>query len=224
MKTKYVILYLMIVAFVAVIVGCNKNQDNQNQLNLPQQQVSSDKEKELQVKEDLLNQRQKELDEREKTLNARDSALTVKTLETEKGKTADSTKTKKEKDKEKKQTEKEKELNKKLDNPTVAISDYIEFIQRATEGNYDDNIKKAANCWEKPTVDNMKKQYKNVKKIVIVEQPKVVSQKNNKSQVKIKIKMTRNEGGKEKSDDMTLTYSLKADDNGKWKITGKANK
>ena len=224
MKTRHLISYLVVIAFIAVLYGCNKNGE-QSQLNIPQQkEVSSDKEIELQTKEDLLNQKQKELDEREKNLNLRDSILNVKGSQQDKN-LADTTKKDGKEDKKKKNEQKEKELNKKFGNPTVAVNDYLELIQRATEGNFDDNMKKAANCWSNMSVDKMKNTYKGVKKFIVTEQPKVVSNKEDKAQVKVKVKTTRTDkDGKEKSDEVNVTYNLKADKNGNWKIASKSTK
>jgi len=202
------------------ITGCDKQQEGE--FKLPDQQVSSDKDKELQVREEMLNQKAKELDEREKLLNQRDSILTSKMLEMEKGvlKT-DTTKNKESKKDEKNQKniEKEKELNKRLDSPTIAVNDYLEYIKRGTEGNFDENMKKASSFWSNRPVDVFKKNYKDVKKFVIVSEPKVVKQENNSAQVNVTVMQTiKGKDGKDTEKKVTITYNLQADNKGKWKI------
>jgi hypothetical protein len=122
---------------------------------------------------------------------------------------------------EKKQlVQKEKELNKRLDNPKIAVNDYIEFLQRATSGsgNFEQNIKKADEQWEKSNVNRFKKNYKDTKKLVVLEEPKVVSQKGDDAVVDVKIKKVDMKDGKEVETDMTVRYFLVADSKGKWKI------
>ena len=120
-----------------------------------------------------------------------------------------------------KYAEKEKELNKKLDNPKVAIGDYLEYIQRGISDTkaFDANMKKASQVWENRDAESFKKNYKSVKKFVIVQEPKVVSQKNGSAVVTVRVKQTNlGTDGKEYEKESTITYNLAADKNGKWRI------
>ena len=133
----------------------------------------------------------------------------------------DSLKNKDKTPKEKKMEEKEKELNKRLDNPKIAVADYLEYIQRGVNDSktFDSNMKKASEVWENRTSDSFKKNYKSTKKFVITEEPKVISQKGNSAVVKVKVKQTMvGSDGKEIEKNSEITYNLNADKNGKWKI------
>ena len=137
------------------------------------------------------------------------------TKDKDKDKDTSKVKTKKEKN-----TEKEKELNKKFDNPKTAVGDYLEYIKRGITDNktYDVNMKKASEVWENRNADSFKKGYKNTKKFVVTQEPEVVSQKGNNASVKVKVKQTQTVGGKEEEKEITVTYNLVADANGKRKI------
>lgn len=212
----------LLIVFLLISFGCNK-EDNKNVSFEPPKEYSSDKERELSVKEEMLNQRQKELDERERNLNIKDSILTARELALNQGKidtTSKSDVTKKE-NKEKKNLEKEKELNKRLDNPKNTIQDYLEYIKRAVEGgNFDENMKKASDQWEGRSVESFKKSYKNVKKFSRLEEPVVLSQKGNTAKVRVKVKQVEVKDNKEVESTLTVIYNLVADKNGKWKIKG----
>ena len=56
--------------------------------------------------------------------------------------------------------EKEKELNKRLDNPKVAVNDYLEYIQRgiADSKTFDANMKKASEVWENRNADSFQEE------------------------------------------------------------------
>jgi len=116
--------------------------------------------------------------------------------------------------------QKEKELNKRLDNPKVAINDYLEFLQRGTSdnGSFEQNMKKANDQWEKGNIERFKRNYKDTKKIIVVEEPKVISQKDNSAVVDVKIKKVDVKEGKDVETTMTVRYILAADSKGKWKI------
>lgn len=131
--------------------------------------------------------------------------------------TASSKSVKKEK---KELVQKEKELNRRLDNPKTAVTDYIEYLQRAISGggDFEQNIKKADEQWEKSNVGRFKRNYKDTKKIVVLEEPKVVSQKGDEAVVEVKISKRDLKDGKEVETNMTVKYILTADSKGKWKI------
>ena len=131
--------------------------------------------------------------------------------------TASSRSVKKEK---KELVQKEKELNRRLDNPKTAVTDYIEYLQRAISGggDFEQNIKKADEQWEKSNVGRFKRNYKDTKKIVVLEEPKVVSQKGDEAVVEVKISKRDLKDGKEVETNMTVKYILTADSKGKWKI------
>ncbi len=214
--------FLLFIISGLFILGCNKENDKNISFEAPKE-FSSDKERELSVKEEMLNQRQKELDERERNLNIKDSILTARELALNEGKidTTSKSQTSKKENKEKKNLEKEKELNKRLDNPKNTIQDYLEYIKRAVEGgNFDENIKKASDQWEGRSVESFKKSYKNVKKFSRLEDPQVLSQKGNTAKVKVKIKQVELRDNKEVESVLTVIYNLVADKNGKWKIKG----
>ncbi len=122
---------------------------------------------------------------------------------------------------EKKQfVKKEKELNKRLDNPKTAISDYIEFLQRGTTegGNFEQNMKKASDQWQTSNLNRFKTNYKNTKKIVVLEEPKVISQKDGAATVQVRLKKSDLVNGKTVDMDMVVKYNLIVDSKGKWKI------
>jgi len=220
MKALKLFLFFILSSTVVYLAGCDKQQEGD--FKLPDQQVTSDKDKELQVREDMINQKTKELDERENLLNQRDSILTSKMLELEKGViNTDTSKTKdsKKDEKNKKNLEKEKDLNKRLDSPTITVNDYLEYIKRGTEGNFDENMKKASSFWNNRPADVFKKNYKDVKKFVVVSEPKVVKQEGSSAQVKVTVMQTmKGKDGKDTEKKVTITYNLQADKNSKWKI------
>lgn len=221
---KYLSKFTLLLITLSLLInfGCNK-EDKRDVSFEPPKEYSSDKERELSVKEEMLNQRQKELDERERNLNIKDSILTARELTLNEGKIDTTSKhdvTKKE-NKEKKNLEKEKELNKRLDNPKNTIQDYLEYIKRAVEGgNFDENMKKASDQWEGRSVESFKKSYKNVKKFSRLEEPVVLSQKGNTAKVRVKVKQVEVKDNKEVESTLTVIYNLVADKNGKWKIKG----
>lgn len=106
----------------------------------------------------------------------------------------------------------------------VAINDYIELLQRGTSdnGSFEQNMKKASDQWEKSNIERFKRNYKDTKKIIVVEEPKVISQKDGDAVVDVRIKKIDNKDGKEVETNMTVRYVLAADSKGKWKI--RANK
>jgi hypothetical protein len=203
--------------------GCNKEQkQDQTQINPPAEQFV-DKEKELKEREEVLKIREENLNAREQIIIKKEQELGLKadTTKTE-TKTTDTiaTTTTQKDDKKKKNDKKEKELNKKTDNPQETISEYIEDLKRAITNpdKYNDNMKKANDLWAKDRLGVLKSSYKNTKKISVVTAPSVISNKNNKATIKVKIKKTDNVNNQEKESTINVTYYLSADSNGKWKI------
>ena len=116
--------------------------------------------------------------------------------------------------------QKEKELNKRLDNPQTAIQDYLEFLKRGTSegGDFEKNMNKADAQWQDGNLKRFTANYNNTKKIVTLDEPKVVSQNGNNAEVEVRIKKTDIVNDKEVETEMTVKYFLIADGNGKWKI------
>lgn len=219
MKTlKLIIPFVIIFSFI-FLYSCKKD-DELNQQIPQQQEVSSDKEKELKDKEEFLKIKEQQLKEWEDNLNKRDTSGKFKKTETKDtvkvAKDTSKVKTKKEE----KLSEKEKELNKRLDNPVTAVSDYLEYIKRGISDSktFDANMKKASESWESRSAENFKKSYKNTKKFIVTQEPQTISQKDGTASVKIKVKQTQTVNGKEEEKEITVTYNLVADKNGKWKI------
>jgi hypothetical protein len=215
------LLFTAIFFSLLIIAGCNKKEEQPQTFIPPPQETSSDKEKELKEKEEFLKLKEEELkkqgtqqDTTTKKLSKKDSIAAI---------TKDTTKVKKEVKKEeqkKKFTEKEKELNKKFSDPKAAVKDYLEFIKRGVseEGSFDGNMKKANEVWDGSSLDKFKANYKNTKKFVMLTDPELVSQKGSTAVVKVKVKKTDKVKSKEVESDLTVTYNLVADANGKWKI------
>ena len=204
---------------VLLISSCGKKEEQQV-FAPPGQETKKDPEQERLEREEF---------ERLKRLESGDSASFKDTvssgIDTSSAISTDtsSSVTEKKQDK-KKLVQKEKELNKRLDNPKVAINDYIELLQRGTSdnGSFEQNMKKASDQWEKSNIDRFKRNYKDTKKIIVVEEPKVISQKDGDAVVDVRIKKIDNKDGKEVETNMTVRYVLAADSKGKWKI--RANK
>ncbi len=224
-RTTNLIAGVVLVLLVLSISSCDKKDEQQNVLEQKEQYANKDKE--LKDKEDFLKIKEEQLKQWEERLKKIDSTLIASGKDTEplnkdSLKTVkDSAKIKEKAIKEKKMDDKEKELNKRLDNPKVAVNDYLEFIQRGIGDTktFDANMKKASDTWENRTADSFKKNYKNVKKFTITEEPKVVSQKGGTASVKVKVKQsTVGADGKETEKESVITYNLVADKNGKWKI------
>ena len=209
--TKSLILFSILTAFV--ISSCGKKEEPQVYVP-PGQETKKDPEQERLEREEF---------ERLKRLETGDTASRKDTtsLQTDTVSSKDTTLASSDKKPEKKNlVQKEKELNKRLDNPKVAINDYLEFLQRGTSdnGSFEQNMKKANDQWEKGNIERFKRNYKDTKKIVVVEEPKVISQKDNSAVVDVKIKKVDLKDGKEVETNMTVRYILAADSKGKWKI------
>lgn len=212
---------LLAVLFLFPLLSINSCGDKGDEEDFDKpEEYSSDKEKELRDKEEFLRIKEEELRAWEERLKAMDSTLVDTTAEKK-----DTLKVKEEETrKDKKLTEKEKELNKRLDNPKTAISDYLEYIKRGVNesGSFDKNMKDASEVWQSPSFNRFKTNYKNTKQFIVMSEPKVVSQKGSNAKVKVKVKkvdVVDKDGSKQEvSSEMTVTYNLVADKNGKWKI------
>ncbi|HMS64159.1 MAG TPA: hypothetical protein PKD83_02765 [Ignavibacteria bacterium] len=204
--------YLSIIILIPVLISqsCGKKEEPQTFVP-PQQENTIDKEKE-----------QKEREEFDRLKRLRDGISDSASIAADTSSQAvDSVKIKTDLEaKKKKLVEKEKELNKRLDNPKTAITDYIEFLQRGTSsgGNFELNMKKASDLWVNGNIDRFKSNYKNTSKIIVVEEPKVVSQSGTNAVVEVKIKKVDGKNNKNEELEMTVKYNLTADSKGKWKI------
>ncbi len=204
-----------VVAFslAAVFISCEKKEEAK--YTPPEEEITIDKEKELREREEF--ERLKRLQEGDSSVAGTDSLLSL----TDSAKVInDSLKKVKAAEEKKKMVQKEKELNKRLDNPVIAINDYIEYLKRGTGegGNFEQNMKKANGLWQNGNLKRFTSNYKNTKKITTLEEPKVISQKGNEAVVEVKIKKADMINNKEEESVMTVRYILIADNNGKWKI------
>jgi hypothetical protein len=219
-RIKFLLAGVILISFIFTITSCNKKEEQQN---VPQQKEQfSDKEKELKDKEDFLKIKEEQLRQWEERLKKIDSTMISQGKDTQKTDTVKTVKdTVKTKTKKQKLEQKEKELNKRFDNPSTAVGDYLEFLQRGISDSktFDANMKKASEVWEGRSADSFKKNYKNVKKFIITEPPSVVSKKGDNSSVKVKVKQTTvGADGKEVEKESIITYNLVADKSGKWRI------
>jgi hypothetical protein len=89
-------------------------------------------------------------------------------------------------------------------------------------------MKKAHNYYPTRSSDKMKSSYKNAKTFTVIEEPKVVSQKDDKAVVTSKVKQVDivKKDGKdtEVTKTMTVTYNLTANSKGQWVITSNSVK
>jgi len=218
MKNKLLIITILFssVMWLLVFSSCKK-EDEQTVIPEQQKEMSPDKEKELMTRIEFLEQKLRECEQK----SGISDTSTIESPVHDSVKVKDTTKVK---DKKEKLKEKEKELNKRLDNPKSAIIDYLEYIKRGVSDapKFDENMKKANEVWVSNSIDNFKKNYKNTKKFTVLSEPEIVSQKGETASVKVKIKKTDliSTDGKniEQDTEMTVTYNLVADKNGKWKI------
>jgi len=222
---KYIISILIFVIFAA-LSGCGKKDDSENKLNI---QKLADKEKELNDREAAIRLKEIELEQREKRLNLLEQGKNPADTSTA-SQTADTSKmTAKEK---KNLTKKEiqTEITKKFENPATTVKDYYEYIQRAINetGNFDSNMKKAHNYYPSRSTEKLKTVYRNTKVFTVMEEPKVVSQKNDKATVLSKVKqveVAKKEGkDEETTKTLTVTYNLTANKDGQWVITSNSVK
>lgn len=220
---KYIVIGIAITAFI----GCGK--DDNETTNKSSFQILADKEKELNDREARVKLKEIELEEREKKLdmlggtisnNVTSDTSTVQLTQLQK----DSVKAVEKEKKQQKKKEIQKEITKKFENPTATIKDYYEYIQRGINetGNFDSNMKKAQKYFPSRPVDKLKSGYRNTKEFTIVEEPKVLSQKEDKASVVAKVKQIQvvQKDGKdtEVTKTLTVTYNLNANKNGEWVI------
>lgn len=198
---------IIFISFVVLLHSCGKKEEPQTFI--PPNQENVDKEKERKEREEF--ERLKNLQNGTDSLSAENDTLKTGT---------DSSSAANQKTEKKSLVEKEKELNKRLDNPKNTITDYLELLKRGTGegGNFEKNMTKASQQWSSSDVNRFKANYKNTKKIIILEEPKVISQKGNEATVEVRIKKIDNINSKEQELEMTVKYNLVADSKGKWKI------
>ncbi|HMQ78864.1 MAG TPA: hypothetical protein PKE39_09340 [Ignavibacteria bacterium] len=227
--------YIAVLAILSFITGCTKERDETSKTSF---QILADKEKELNDREARVKLKEIELEEREKKLglientssqNMPTDTGTVSTQNMTQVQIDSVKKVEAEKKKEKKK-EIQKEITKRFENPTATVKDYYEYIQRGINetGNFETNMKKAQKYFPSRPVDKLKSGYRNTKQFTIVEEPKVLSQKDNKASVVSKVKQTQivKKDGKdtEVTKTLTVTYNLTANKNGEWVITGNSVK
>lgn len=227
--------YIAVILGIVFIAGCSKENEDTNKTSF---QILADKEKELNDREARVKLKEIELDERERKLGlVENNSNQHLTNNDTSGQFQDLTqvlkdslkKVEAEKKKEKKK-EIQKEITKKFENPTSTVKDYYEYIQRGINesGNFESNMKKAQKYFPSRPVEKLKSGYRNTKQFTIVEEPKVLSQKDDKASVVAKVKQTQvvKKDGKdtEVTKTLTVTYNLSAKKNGEWVITGNSVK
>lgn len=210
-KYSQIIIPVLLFPFI-IFSGCN-SKDDSSEFNLPDNELSADKETELQTKEEFLRLKEEALKEKERLLDTVLSRDTLPPVDT-------TTKKPTVNRKQQSNIEKEKELNKRVSNPSSTINDYLEYIKRGVnrDGNFDKNMKNASGLWEKRSVDVFKRNYKDTKKFQVIADPKVVRQSDNTATVRVKVKQTEVVNNQNKDVEMEVVYDLVADKNGNWKI------
>jgi hypothetical protein len=217
---KYII-SLIALSFLVFMTGCGKKDDTENKSSF---QILADKEKELNDREAKIRLKEIELEEREKKLNMLEQGKLTDTSTLSQQK--DTTKSKEKSDDKLTKKEIQKEISRKFENPELTIKDYYEYIQRAINetGNFDANMKKAHDYYPSRSADKMKASYRNTKSFTVIDEPKVVSQKNDKAVVTSKVKqvdVVKKDGkNTEVTKTITATYDLTANKEGQWVITG----
>ena len=227
--------YIAVLAILFFITGCTKERDETSKTSF---QILADKEKELNDREARVKLKEIELEEREKKLGMIENTSS-QNIPTDTGTVPTHNMTQVQKDsvkkvevekKKEKKKEIQKEITKKFENPTSTVKDYYEYIQRGINetGNFESNMKKAHKYFPSRPVDKLKSGYRNTKQFTIVEEPKVLSQKDDKASVVAKVKQTQvvKKDGKdsEVTKTLTVTYNLTANKNGEWVITGNSVK
>ncbi|MEP7146651.1 MAG: hypothetical protein ABI792_06545 [bacterium] len=210
---RKIYLILLIIICITFIQSCGKKEEPQTFIP-PGQDSTINKEKERKAREEFENLKNKQNGITDSAALKKDSLLASDTSK------INSDTSKVQKTDKKKFVQKEKELNKRLDNPKNTITDYIELLKRGTTegGNFDLNMKKASQQWVSANESRFKNNYKNTRNIIILEEPKITSQKGDEATVEVKIKKSDNVNSKIEETEMTVRYNLVADSNGKWKI------
>ncbi len=229
--------YIAVLVILIFITGCTKEREEQNKTSF---QILADKEKELNDREARVKLKEIELEEREKKMGMVENTSTQQNTDTDTVSTTitqnmtqvqkDSLKKVEKEKKQKKKKEIQKEITKKFENPTTTVKDYYEYIHRGINesGNFDANMKKAHKYFPSRSVDKMKSGYRNTKQFTVIEEPKVLSQKDDKASVVAKVKQTQivKKDGKdtEVTKMLTVTYNLSANKNGEWLIVSNSVK
>lgn len=228
--------YIAILALIGGFAGCSKNENETSKTSF---QILADKEKELNDREARIKLKEIELEEREKKVgivegpgsqNTNTSSTDTSSLHQITKIQKDSLKTIEKQKKVEKKKEIQKEITKKFENPTATVKDYYEYIQRGINetGNFESNMTKAHKYFPSRPVDKLKSGYRNTKQFTIVEEPKVLNQKEDKASVVAKVKQTQvvKKDGKdtEVTKTLTVTYNLNANKNGEWVIVGNSVK
>ncbi len=212
---KYII-SLAALIFIFALVGCGSKDDEKTNF-----QVLADKEKELNDREARIRLKEIELEERERKLGLIENGLDPSDTSLSLNDTLNAGEQQKEEMK-----EIQKEITRKFENPSTTVKDYYEYIQRAIyeTGNFDSNMKKAQNYFPSRSSEKMKASYRNTKSFTVLEEPKVLSQKNDKAVVTSRVKqveVVKKDGSdQEMTRIMRVTYNLTANEKGQWVITG----
>jgi hypothetical protein len=210
---------IITLSLVLAFTGCGKKDDQNSKTNL---QLLADKEKELTERESKIRLKEIELEEREKKLNL----IEQKTTDTSGITQTDTTKLTKEEKEKLDKKEIQEQITKKFENPVTTVHDYFEYIQRAINesGNFDANMNKAQKYYPSRSAEKLKAIYRKTKSFTVIEEPKVVSQKDNKAILTAKVKQVDivKKDGKdvEVTKTLTVTYNLTANKDGQWTITG----
>lgn len=211
---KYIISLAAFIIF-ASLIGCGSKDDEKTNF-----QVLADKEKELNDREARIRLKEIELEERERKLGLLEGGLDTSGIGQDTSGIGEDQNEKKE------IKEIQKEITKKFENPSTTVKDYYEYIQRAINerGNFDANMKKANNYFPSRSSEKMKASYRNTSSFTVIEEPKVISQKNDKAVVTSKVQQVEviKKDGKDQevTKVMRVTYNLSANENGVWVITG----
>ena len=220
---KYIVIFIL----GLYLLGCSKEDDTSK----TSFQILADKEKELNDREARIKLKEIELEERERRINILEGNLTENASDTtELNEHHDSLKIAEKQTKSQKKKEIQKEITKKFENPSSTVKDYYEYIQRGIyeTGNFDSNMKKAQKYFPSRSVDVLKSGYRNTKQFSVVQEPNVLSQKDDKATVVAKVKQTQviksNGDDKEITKTLTVTYNLTANQDGEWVIVSNSVK
>lgn len=208
-------LIIIAISGSVILSSCGKKEEQQAYIP-PGSEIKKDPEQERLEREEFERLKRLETGDTASVSDTSSSGADTSSVKSDTASASDNNKRQEKKE----MVQKEKELNKRLDNPKIAVNDYIEFLQRATSesGSFEQNIKKADAQWQKSNLERFKRNYKDTKKIVVLDEPKVISQNNDEAVVEVKIKKIDMKSEKEVESEMTVRYILAADSKGKWKI------